>query len=77
MGVLLQDCDRHQADLHIDLMKSFKQSKFIGINLLTFAFDDQKALKIIEDSQKEFAMEATDLIRFGDKGLLDAIEGVL
>ena len=58
-------------------MKSFKQSKFIGINLLTFAFDDQKALKIIEDSQKEFAMETTDLIRFGDKGLLDAIEGVL
>tara|TARA_B100001778_G_scaffold307246_1_gene287199 strand:- start:716 stop:1753 length:1038 start_codon:yes stop_codon:yes gene_type:complete len=68
---------KHVMDLHIDLMKSFKQSKFIGINLLTFAFDDQKALKIIEDSQKEFAMETTDLIRFGDKGLLDAIEGVL
>ena len=68
---------KHVMDLHIDLMKSFKQSKFIGINLLTFAFDDQKALKIIEDSQKEFAMKTTDLIRFGDKGLLDAIEGVL
>ena len=68
---------KHVMNLHINLMKSFKQSKFIGINLLTFAFDDQKALKIIEDSQKEFAMEATDLIRFGDKGLLDAIEGVL
>ena len=68
---------KHVMDLHINLMKSFKQSKFIGINLLTFAFDDQKALKIIADSQKEFAMEATDLIRFGDKGLLDAIEGVL
>ena len=68
---------KHVMDLHINLMKSFKQSKFIGINLLTFAFDDQKALKIIEDSQKEFAMEATDLIRFGDKGLLNAIEGVL
>ena len=68
---------KHVMDLHINLMKSFKQSKFIGINLLTFAFDDQKALKIIEDSQKEFAMKTTDLIRFGDKGLLDAIEGVL
>ena len=68
---------KHVMDLHIDLMQSFKQSKFIEINLLTFAFDDQKALKIIEDSQKEFAMETTDLIRFGDKGLLDAIEGVL
>lgn len=68
---------KHVMDLHLDLMKSFKQSRFIGINLLTFAFDNQKALKIIEDSQKEFNMETTDLIRFGDKGLLDAIEGVL
>ena len=68
---------KHVMDLHLDLMKSFKQSRFIGINLLTFAFDNEKALKIIEDSHKEFNMETTDLIRFGDKGLLDAIEGVL
>lgn len=68
---------KHVMDLHLDLMKSFKQSRFIGINLLTFAFDNEKALKIIENSRKEFNMETTDLIRFGDKGLLDAIEGVL
>ena len=68
---------KHVMDLHLDLMKSFKQSRFIGINLLSFAFDNEKALKIIEDSHKEFSMETTDLIRFGDKGLLDAIEGVL
>ena len=68
---------KHVMDLHLDLMKSFKQSRFVGINLLTFAFDNQKALKIIEDSRKEFNMETTDLIRFGDKGLIDAIEGVL
>ena len=68
---------KHVMDLHLDLMKSFKQSRFIGINLLTFAFDNEKALKIIEDSHKEFNMETTDLIRFGDKGMLDAIEGVL
>ena len=68
---------KHVMDLHLDLMKSFKQSRFIGINLLTFAFDNEKALKIIEDSRKEFNMETTDLIRFGDKGLIDAIEGVL
>ena len=68
---------KHVMDLHLDLMKSFKQSRFIGINLLTFAFDNEKALKIIENSRKEFNMETTDLIRFGDKGLIDAIEGVL
>ena len=68
---------KHVMDLHLDLMKSFKQSRFIGINLLTFAFDNEKALKIIENSRKEFNMETTDLIRFGNKGLIDAIEGVL
>ena len=68
---------KHVMDLHLDLMKSFKQSRFIGINLLTFAFDNEKALKIIENSRKEFNMETTDLIRFGDKDLIDAIEGVL
>ena len=68
---------KHVMDLHLDLMKSFKQSRFIGINLLTFAFDNEKALKIIENSRTEFNMETTDLIRFGDKGLIDAIEGVL
>ncbi len=64
-------------DLHLDLMKVFRESKFIGINLLTFAFDEKKALDVIQKSENEFNIPTTDLIRFGDKGLIDAIEGIL
>ena len=42
---------RHVMNLHTDLMKSFKDSTFIGINLLTFALDDVTARKAIEDSE--------------------------
>ena len=68
---------RHVMDLHLDLMKSFKQSKFIGINLLTFAYDEEKAREVINESQKEFNIESTDLVRFGNKGLISAIEDLL
>ena len=68
---------RHVMDLHLDLMKSFKQSKFIGINLLTFAYDEEKAREVINESQKEFNIESTDLVRFGNKGLINAIEDLL
>lgn len=68
---------RHVMDLHLELMKPFKSSQFIGINLLTFAFDEEKALKVIKESQEEFDIESTDLVRFGNKGLIDAIEKVL
>ena len=67
----------HVMDLHLDLMKVFRESKFIGINLLTFAFDEKKALQVIQESENEYKIPTTDLIRFGDKGLIDAIEGIL
>lgn len=68
---------RHVMNLHIDLMNAFKESKFIGINLLTFAFEEEKALDVINKSQEDFGIETTDLIRFGNRGLIDAIEEVL
>lgn len=68
---------QHVMDLHLDLMKIFRKSKFIGINLLTFAFDEKKALELIQESENEYKIPTTDLIRFGDKGLIDAIEGIL
>ena len=68
---------QHVMDLHLDLMKIFRKSKFIGINLLTFAFDEKKALEVIQESENEYKIPTTDLIRFGDKGLIDAIEGIL
>ena len=68
---------RHVMNLHIDLMNAFKESKFIGINLLTFAFEEEKALDVINKSQEDFGIETTDLIRFGNRGLIDAVEEVL
>ena len=50
---------------------------FIGINLLTFALDDDTALKTIEDAESEFNIPVTDLIRFGERDLIDAIEKLL
>ena len=68
---------RHVMNLHTDLMKTFKDSMFIGINLLTFALDDDTALKTIEDAESEFNIPVTDLIRFGERDLIDAIEKLL
>ena len=68
---------RHVMNLHTDLMKTFKDTMFIGINLLTFALDDDTALKTIDDAESEFNIPVTDLIRFGERDLIDAIEKLL
>lgn len=64
-------------NLHLDLMKHFRDSRFLGLNLLTFAMDDKVALGSIEEAEKEFGIPASDLVRFGDRGLIDAIDKIL
>ena len=61
-------------DLHIDLMKNFKASKFIGINLLTFMLSDSEAREAVSNTENEFGIATTDLIRFGNLGFIEAIE---
>ena len=68
---------KHVMDMHVDLMKNFKDSKFIGINLLTFKFSDEKAKKEIDRVREEYGMATTDLIRYGSKGLIESIEEIL
>ena len=63
--------------MHIDLMKNFRDSKFIGINLLTFKLSDDDAEKEIIKVQKEYGVATTDLIRYGSKGLIETIEELL
>ncbi len=65
---------RQVMDLHLDLMKHFRDSRFLGLNLLTFAMDDRVALRSIKEAEKEFGLPASDLVRFGDRGLIDAID---
>ena len=63
--------------LHLDLMSHFKDSKFIGINLLTFALSEERALETINQTKDKFNLPTTDLIRFGDMKLIDAIEEII
>ena len=60
--------------LHLDLMKNFKKSKFIGINLLTVALSKTEAMAKINESEEKYNMATTDLVRFGNLGLIDAIK---
>ena len=60
--------------LHIDLMKNFKESKFLGINLLTFKLSEEAAKAEISKTENEYGIATTDLVRFGDLHFIDAIE---
>ena len=64
-------------DMHLDLMINFKESKFIGINLLTFALSDEEAKKEIDKVKNEYGMPTTDLIRYGSNELIESIEELL
>jgi|TARA_B100000408_G_scaffold101_1_gene81 uncharacterized NAD-dependent epimerase/dehydratase family protein len=61
-------------DLHLSLMKNFKQSRFLGMNLLTLKMDEDLALKEIKNLENEHKLPTTDLVRFGDGKLIDRIE---
>ena len=63
--------------LHLDLMSPFRKTRFLGINLLTFAINEQNANNIIIDYEKEFGLATTDLVRFGDRGLINVIDDVI
>ena len=60
--------------LHLALMKNFKQSQFLGINLLTLKMAEDLALKIIKKINGKHQLPVTDLVRFGDGELIDRIE---
>jgi uncharacterized NAD-dependent epimerase/dehydratase family protein len=61
-------------DLHLSLMKNFKQSQFLGINLLTLKMAEVEALGEINKYEKKHGLPATDLVRFGDGKLIDRID---
>mgnify|MGYP001158540069 FL=1 len=61
-------------DLHLSLMKNFKQSQFLGINLLTLKMTENLALEEIKKFEKKHKLPTTDLVRFGDGKLIDRIE---
>ena len=64
-------------ELHLSLMKNFKQSQFLGINLLTLKMAEDLALNEIKNLGKKHKLPVTDLVRFGDRELIDRIEDEL
>ena len=64
-------------ELHLSLMKNFKQSQFLGINLLTLKMAEDLALNEIKNLEKKHKLPVTDLVRFGDRELIDKIEDEL
>jgi hypothetical protein len=58
-------------------MRNFKQSKFVGINLLTVTFTKDEALSEINKVQSQYGIATTDLIRFGDGELINALEDLI
>ena len=60
--------------LHLNLLKPFKNSTFVGINLLTLKLNRNEAKKYIQNVNDEFDLPTTDVVRFGSKGLIRSIE---
>ena len=56
--------------LHLNLLKPFKDSTFVGINLLTLKLIRNKAKKYIQNVNDEFDLPTTDVVRFRSKGLI-------
>ena len=61
-------------ELHLDLLKPFKDSVFLGMNFLTLKLDEDSALECMSDTQKTFNIPVTDLIRFKDQELVRTIK---
>ena len=63
--------------LHIDLLKPFKKSKFIGVNFLTLKLDKHTALDHCRNTSDRFGIPVTDMIRFKNSKFIDKIENVM
>ena len=59
---------------YVDLVTLFKPSRFVGINLMTVNLDEKTALDICKNTQAKHDLPTTDLIRFGDRGLIEHID---
>ena len=64
-------------DIHIDLMKPFKESKFLGMNYLTLKLHDDLAMETCNSAQNRYGMPVTDLIRFGGRDMVETIVRVI
>ena len=69
---------KNLMDMHIDLLRPFKKTKFLGINLLTLKLDRDHAMKTIENFMTEHSLPVTDIIRFNkEKFIVQTLESAI
>ena len=76
MGKKIPDLETFMK-MHIDLMAPFRDTSFLGINLLTFALNESEAINKVSYYETKYNLPTTDLIRFGNSNFIDAIKDVL
>lgn len=59
---------------YIDLMKPFKQSKFLGLNFLTLKLQNDLAIETCNAARYRYDLPATDLVRFSGKDMIETIQ---
>ena len=65
---------RQLMDLYLDLMRPFKESKYLGVNLFTLKQSNNMSKKIIDTLSSNLNLPATDIIRWKDEKFIDHIE---
>ena len=73
MGHVIPDLGNFM-NIHIDLMAPFREARFLGINLLTFALSEEEAIEQVSHYKTKYELPTTDLIRFGDSDFIDTIK---
>jgi uncharacterized NAD-dependent epimerase/dehydratase family protein len=61
-------------NMHMDLLNPFKESRFLGMNILTLKMDDELAVQTCSTLHEQYNIPVTDLVRFGGEELIDSIE---
>ena len=65
---------RQLMDLYLDLIRPFKESKYLGVNLLTLKQSNNMSKKIIDTLSSNLNLPVTDIIRWKDEKFIDHIE---
>ena len=58
-------------------MSPFKNTSFIGINLLTYEMNDKEASKITSEFETLYNLPTADLVRFGNAGLIKSVYNLI
>ena len=61
-------------NLYLDLMRPFKTTKYLGVNLLTLKLNENEAKKVKKALSKKLELPVSDIIRWKDEKFIDDIQ---